>query len=159
MPTVRKSMLHNLSVATRSLVDSAVTTAKIATSAITGAKIGTIGTDGSSGTAPIEICVTIADSAGNTDLVIPFNCEVMDAYALKTATNGGAGDSIQLKTGGGTAISDAMSLAISADGGIVRAASLDPATRTIASGGTLRFTAAKATSCGCVVVVKLHKRA
>lgn len=87
--------------------------------------------------------VTLADtgapaSTGTTDIVLDEKERVVDVHIVKqSATGAGGVNTVQVRTGGGAAITDAMSIAI-ADQLIARAASIDDATHEIAAGGTLR---------------------
>jgi predicted RecA/RadA family phage recombinase len=100
---------------------------------------------------PVLHRVNIADGAGDTDVVLTHKTRVVEVWAVKTAANGGAGDTVTVKNGA-TAITDAMSLNIN-DKLIVRAASIDDAQHEIAAAGTLRVTAANVTNNACTVYV------
>lgn len=169
MPIIRESMLHDDAVAARAIQDGAVTADKIGAGAVTLAKIGAnsvnaaklinLDTAGANFGPAFECTVDIPNATGNTDITVPVKCEIVMAYALKAAANGGAGDTVQLKNGGGTAISNALDLNTSTDGQMVIASSLDPATRVLAAGATLRLAANSATNCACSVVIRFQSRA
>ena len=76
---------------------------------------------------------------------------MIDAWAVKTSTAGGSGDTVTVKNGS-TAISDAISLNV-ADKAVARAGEVDDASHEIAEDGTLRVTAATATNNACTVYV------
>lgn len=106
---------------------------------------------------PVEMSFLLPDAAtADYDFVLPEKLEVVDVTVIKDAA--GAGNSITLKTGAGTAISDAIAAAV--DKTVTRAGTLDKATRVIASGGTLRITNTRAAgSSACYVLVKFLRRA
>jgi hypothetical protein len=149
MPNIRKSMLHTLIVGTANLIDASVTAAKLAANALTPASVAVTPATG------IGVTVTatfeIPNTAGDYDLVLPAKIEWADMTAVKTLGNGGAGDTVRLKNGANN-LSNALSLN-AVVGTIVWADSNDPAYNTVASGGTLRVTAAKATNCACHITV------
>jgi len=95
--------------------------------------------------------ITIADATANTDVVLTHKTRVIDAYAVKTAADGGAGDQVIVQNGA-NAISNVISLN-AVDKTLVRVGTLDDAQWSIAAGGTLRIAATKATNCACEVVV------
>lgn len=105
---------------------------------------------------PVVFQIDIADAAADYDFVAPYKVKVIDVYAMKTEANGGSGDTVTLKNGS-TAISNAMSLNIN-DQLLARATSINDAQQVIASGGTLRVTAAKVTNCACSVFVTCLKQ-
>jgi hypothetical protein len=95
----------------------------------------------------------IADAAtGNLDSVLARKQEIIDCVVQKRGALGGAGDTIQLQVGAGTAITDAISLNV-ADKAIARAASIDDAQSTINAAGTLRIHWNKVTNVACLVTV------
>jgi hypothetical protein len=100
---------------------------------------------------PVLHRIDIADGAGDTDVVLDHKTRVIDAWAVKTAADGGAGDTVTVKNGA-TAITDAMSLN-AVDKSVVRAGTIDDAQHEIAAGGTLKITAANVTNNACVVYV------
>jgi|GEM_PF-965371 len=74
----------------------------------------------------------------DVDVVSTHDIRVIDAWFVKTGGAGGAADTIQVQTGAGAAISNAMDANI-ADQAIVRAGTIDDATHRIAAAGTLRI--------------------
>lgn len=83
----------------------------------------------------------IANAAtADYDFIVPEKMEIIDAHALKEGA--GAGNSYQLQTGAGAAISDAIAAAV--DKALTRAASMDIATRVLLAGATLRVHAINA---------------
>lgn len=100
---------------------------------------------------PVVHRITIADATANTDVVLTHKTRIIDAYAVKTAANGGAGDQVIIQNGA-TAITNAISLN-AVDTTVVRAGTIDDAQWDIAAAGTLRVAATKATNCACEVVV------
>jgi hypothetical protein len=103
------------------------------------------------GAVPVVHQITIADSSGDTTVVVTDKTLVLDVWTLKTTTNGGSGDTVTVKNGS-TAITDAISLNHNTKS-ITRAATLDPAQTTLAAGASLTVTAAKSTSVACLVFV------
>lgn len=82
---------------------------------------------------------TFADGAtANNDIVVTSQIRVLDVVVVKTVGAGGAGDTVQVQTGAGAAISDVIDIN-DADTTISRAATIDDAAHTIAAGGTLRI--------------------
>jgi len=106
---------------------------------------------------PVQASFLLPDAAtADYDFVLPEKLEVIDVEVIKDGA--GAANTIQLKTGGGTAISDAIAAAV--DKTVTRAGTLDKATRVIASGGTLRITNTRAAgTSACYVTVKFLRRA
>jgi len=100
---------------------------------------------------PVVHRVDIADGAGDTDVVLDHKTRVIDVTVVKTAGNGGAGDTVTIKNGS-DAITDAIVLNIN-DKIIARAGSIDDAKHEIAAGGTLKITAAHNTDNACTVYV------
>jgi hypothetical protein len=98
---------------------------------------------------------SIADAAGDTDIVLTHKERVLDVSVTKTGGAGGAGDTVQVKNTA-TAITDAFSLNV-ADKTVVRPGTIDDASYEIAAGGTLRVTIvdgnAGATDLSCQVYV------
>jgi len=105
---------------------------------------------------PVEMSFLLPDAATTDyDFILSEKLEVVDVTCIKDVA--GAGNTITLKTGGGTAISDAIATAV--DKTVTRAGTLDKATRVIASGGTLRITNTRAAgSSACYVLVKFLRR-
>lgn len=91
----------------------------------------------------------------DVDVVVTHDIRVIDAHVVKTGGAGGAADTIQIQTGAGAAISDAMNTNI-ADQAIVRAGAIDDATHRIAATGTLRVHSNNggAGNCACIVYVR-----
>lgn len=104
---------------------------------------------------PVVHQVNIADSAGNTDVVLTYKTRITDVRVVKTTGAGSSGDTLTVKNGS-TAITDAMDLNV-ADKTVVRAATIDDAQHEIAAGGTLRLTAAKAGNVACIAYVYGYK--
>jgi len=79
------------------------------------------------------------EAADAVDIVLTlpanFDIRVLDAWAVKTAGNGAAGDTVQLFNGG-AAISDIMVLNV-VDTTVVRVATINDANHRVAGGGTL----------------------
>lgn len=121
------------------------------TASLTGAHMGTVADDNVIGGIPVVHRIDIADGAGDTDVTLTHKTRVIDAWAVKTAANGGAGDTVQVKNSA-TAITDALDLNVS-DTAIVRAGTISDASHEIAAAGTLRVTAANATNNACTVYV------
>lgn len=99
----------------------------------------------------------LPDAATATYLyTVPEKMEIIDVVCIKDAA--GAGDTVQLKNGSGTAISDAIATAV--DKTVTRAGTLDKATRVLAAGATLQITATRAAgSMACAVFVHYIRRA
>lgn len=105
------------------------------------------------GGVPVVHRIAVADGAGNTNVTLTNKTKIIEAWAVKAAANGGAGDTVKLhNVGDGVDITDAMSLNIN-DKLIVRAISIDDAHDTIAAGTVLRVIAAHNTNNACVVFV------
>jgi len=105
-------------------------------------------------TTPIIFCFNLADDAtpAAINFTLPnFGIRVIDAWAAKTAGNGGAGDTV-LVGAGASPITDAMVLNI-VDTTVVRAGVINDANHEIAAGGTLRLTQAYNTNNACLVYV------
>ena len=87
---------------------------------------------------------------------VPDKVEIIDVLCIKDAA--GAGNTVQLKDGAGTAISDAIATAV--DKTVTRAGTLDKATRVVAAGGEIRITNTRAAgSSACAVFVRCIRRA
>jgi hypothetical protein len=78
---------------------------------------------------------------GDIDLVMPDKVEVLEVICRKDA-GAGAGNTMQVKTGAGVAISNAI--ACDTDKTITRSSTIDTATNVILANGVLRLTATKA---------------
>lgn len=88
-----------------------------------------------------HISFAIPDAATTTySLVLLDKCEIVDAIVRKSGA--GAANTVQVKDGSGNAITDAMAAAV--DKTITRAGTIDPATATVAAGGTIQVTATRA---------------
>lgn len=87
---------------------------------------------------------------------VPDKLEIIDVTVVKDGA--GAGNTIQLLNGAGTAISDAIAAAV--DKTVTHAGTLDKATRVLAAGAELRITNTKAAgSTAAAVFVKAIRRA
>ena len=97
--------------------------------------------------------IDIADGAGDTDVTLTHKTRIIDAWAVKTAAVGAAGDNVTIKNGS-NAITDAIDIGTpAADKVLVRAGTIDDAQHEIAAGGTLKVTAAHNTNNACTVYV------
>lgn len=109
------------------------------------------------GDAALELVFPLTVAAGATgdlDWDMPWAARVTDVWALKTENNGGAGDSVQLQTGAGAAISGAIDLN-TADTNIRRGGAIDDATAVLAQGAKLRVRRVQAVNAACIVYVKV----
>lgn len=99
----------------------------------------------------------LPDAATTTYLyTVPEKMEIIDVVCIKDAA--GAANTVQLKNGSGTAISDAIATAV--DKTVTRAGTLDKATRVLAAGAQLQITATRAAgSMACAVFVHYIRRA
>lgn len=104
-----------------------------------------------------QMTFLLPDAATATYLyTVPEKMEIVDVVCIKDAA--GAGNTVQLKNGSGTAISDAIATAV--DKTVTRAGTLDKATRVLAAGATLQITATRAAgSMACAVIVTWLPRA
>jgi len=94
------------------------------------------------GACEVTIPIAIPDAVtGDIDTVLPDKFEVVDVTCIKQG-GAGAGNTMQVQTGAGVVISDAIACAV--DKTVTRAGTIDPASSTIAAGGTLRIHAVKA---------------
>jgi hypothetical protein len=108
------------------------------------------------GEIPTVITFTVADASGNTDFVMPFEAEVLDAWGLNTGIAAhAANDTWQVKNGA-NAISDAVAKTATVNG-VKRVGTLNPTYTTIAKGGTLRIAAVKDTNAAVVVRVLVRR--
>jgi len=90
------------------------------------------------------------------DFTVAEKVEIIEAVVIKDGA--GAGNTVQLKNGAGTAISDAMAAAV--DKTITRSGTLDKATRVLAAGAVLRITNTRAAgSSAAAVFVRAIRRA
>lgn len=104
-----------------------------------------------------QMAFLLPDVATATYLyTVPEKMEIVDVTCIKSAA--GAANTVQLKNGAGTAISDAIATAV--DKTVTRAGTLDAATRVLAAGATLQITATRAAgSMLCTVIVHWIPRA
>lgn len=91
---------------------------------------------------PVMCDVNIPDAAGTVQysIIMPFKGTVIGIDIAKAAA--GAGNTIQLKQNGGTAISDAIAAAVL--NAITHVGTLDPATRDFAAGDILKIESIRA---------------
>ena len=94
----------------------------------------------------------IPDAAGDYDVPITRKVVFRGVNGIKGSANGGAGDTITVKNGT-HAITNAISLNLSANDKFSDS-TIDPAYYVLNAGDTLRITAAKVTSCACIL--ELH---
>lgn len=97
--------------------------------------------------ASFTLKIDIADGAtADVDTAaLPVALEVDDVSVIKQSNAAGAfANTIQVKTTGGTAVSDAVSINGAAVGDVKRCANINPATRAFAKGAAMRFTRTKA---------------
>lgn len=106
-----------------------------------------------------KLCIPLlfADAAtADFDFIVPDKVEIIEATAIKDVA--GAGNTIQMKNGAGTAISDAIAFAV--DKTCTRAGTLDKATRVLAALAVLRVTNTRAAgSSAGALFVEVIKRA
>lgn len=104
-----------------------------------------------------QMAFLLPDAATATYLyTVPEKMEIVDVTCIKSAA--GAANTVQLKNGSGTAISNAI--ATDTNLTVTRAGTLDPATRTLAAGAQLQITATRAAgSMLCTVIVHYIPRA
>lgn len=96
-----------------------------------------------------------AGASGNVDFTgAPFKFRVVDVVAQKVTTSADAGDSGQLQTGAGAAISSSLALNVAADT-LARTTSIAAANAVIAAAGTLRWARTQATNAACKVYVTI----
>jgi len=77
--------------------------------------------------------VSISPSGGNQTFTIPVGAKIIDAKVICTGAN--SGGTVQIKTGGASAISDAMICAV--DKVVVRAGAIDNAYNVVGSTGVI----------------------
>lgn len=94
----------------------------------------------------------IPDTAGDYDVVITRKCVFRGLNGIKGPVNGGAGDTITVKNGT-NAITNAISLNLSANDKFSDS-TIDPTYYVFNAGDTLRITAAKVTSCACILELR-----
>lgn len=110
----------------------------------------------SAGAIPIVFPLLIANAAsGNNDFTgVPFKCRVIDVWSQNTAA-GNAGNTYQVQTGAGAAVTDAFASA-GGDNDIGRAGEIDDATYEFAAGATMRVAHVRAGgSSAAIVYVKV----
>ena len=135
-----------------SIADLGVTTAKIADQNITAAKVANVSTSGALPGIQLAWEVDVAAGSANYDVVVPLKTRITQVWAHKSAANGGAGDTVQLKTSGGAAnISSAIDLNTTTDGGAAPSTFIEPTNSVVAAGTTLRLVATQVTNCECRV--------
>lgn len=102
----------------------------------------------------LELLLTIpAGATADVDFTaLPFKVRVVDVTARKVTTSADAGDTGQLQTGAGAAITNSMALNVAADA-LVRATSIAAANHEIAAAGTIRWRRTQSTNAACVVRV------
>ena len=110
--------------------------------------------DNLTGGIPVVHRFSIADQAtGDVDYVLVHALRIMNVTVIKRAAAGAGANTIQIQTGAGAAITDAMVINI-ADNAVVGAATIDDATHEIADGGVLRVHVVRAAgTSGCDVYV------
>lgn len=102
---------------------------------------------------PVTLTYAVTDAVtSDIDIIVADKLEVIDVICRKDS-GAGAGNTMQLKNGAGTAISDVIACAV--DKTITRASTIDLTTNTIAAGGTLRLTATKAAGTRTALVTVL----
>lgn len=116
-----------------------------------GSNVATVASGSVLGGIPVLIPITIADSTGDTVVVVTNKLRVIDVWVVKTTTAGGAGDTVTVKNGA-TAITDAISLN-HVDKSVTRLATLDDAQSDLTAGASLTVSAAKSTSVASIVYV------
>lgn len=137
---------------TASIADLSVTTAKLADQNITAAKVANVSTSGALPGIQLAWEVDVAAGSANYNVVVPLKTRITQVWAHKSAANGGAGDTVQLKTSGGAAnISSAIDLNTSVDGGAASSTFIEPTNSVVAAGTTLRLVATQVTNCECRV--------
>ena len=133
------------------LATNSVTAVKILDDILTGSKIAVVADDNVIGGIPVVHRIDIADGAADTDVTLTHKTRIIDVVVIKTATAGGAGDSIVIKNSA-NAITDVIVLNDS-DKVISRASTIDDAFHEIAASGTLRCTTLNNTNNACTVYV------
>lgn len=102
-------------------------------------KSGQAAVNGQGTTRGLQVLVfDLPAGAGNVDVTVQDEFEVLDIVARKSGGVGGAGDTVQLLNSG-NAVSNAMSLN-AAVGTLVRAGTIDVTYATFSAGSTMRFT-------------------
>lgn len=147
--TITTTELADDAVATANIADLAVTAAKLEVGAagdgITGLHVQFAANANVIGAVPVMHRVTIADGVtGDTDVTLTHKTLVTDVWLVKTTGDGGASDTITVKSTG-NAITNAISINI-VDTTMARAGTINDANATIAAGGVLRVTRTKASA-------------
>lgn len=104
----------------------------------------------------MTLAFLLPDAATSTySYTVPEKLEIVGVTIIKDGA--GAANTIQVKNGAGTAISDAIAAAV--DKAVTRAATLDKATRVLAAAATLQITNTRAagTSAAAVFVRCLRR--
>lgn len=149
MPNIHRSALHDGIISTTKILDGSVTASKLSGTSVTTSAIAPVAL---AAWGPyVSYTLDLADTAGDTDVILPFKFELLEVQVIKTGSNGGAGDTLTVKAGA-TAITNAVSLNIT-NKATAWAGAIDTAQSTIAKAGTLRLTLAKATNCACRVTL------
>jgi len=106
---------------------------------------------------PVTVAILLPDAAtADYDYITQDKIEIIDVTVIKDAA--GAANTLQVKNGSGTAISDAIAAAV--DKAVTRSGTLDKATRVIAAGGTIRLTNTRAAgSSALACFIRAIKRA
>ena len=102
---------------------------------------------------PFIIPVTVPNTSASINITMARKVRVVRVDGVKTAANGGAGDTVVIKSTG-DAISDVIDLNVT-DTSCFKQLTLDDAFMTIAAGGILRITHASATNCSCELNITL----
>ena len=133
----------------------AVSVTKLANAILTGLKVANVADANTAGGIPVVHRIAIAGgAAGNTDVVLDHKTRVLDVWAVMGAA-GEVGDTIQVLSVAGGAITEAMSWA-GADKALVRAAELDDANYDVAAGDTLRVTTTDSDAGGDVAAGEVY---
>lgn len=101
-----------------------------------------------------DLLLTVDAAAGTADWTLPAGVKIriVDVAVVRTAGTGAGPDTLQVRTGAGAAISDAIDIN-DADTIISRASTLNDATWEIAGGGTVRIVTAGADNVACICIV------
>jgi hypothetical protein len=144
-------------VETAKILNANVTLAKMAAESVDGSKIAEAASSSVIGAVPILYHQTIADVGAptNYDITVTSKIHVVDAWIVNLAAGHATDDTIQVFNAA-AAITDAMKKTAT-DHKIVHAATIDHAACDIANGGTLRFTATKATNIACEAYVLAYR--
>ena len=103
--------------------------------------------------APVLLVFDVPPGASAAiDFVLATGIEITEVVVRKKGGAGGVGDTIQVQTGAGTAVTNAMDLNI-ADNLVVRPTTLTNATVSFAGGATLRLDRVEATDAECQVAI------